>query len=93
MKEDINDKLVKDFPEKFAGCVPRTSSHIHLAMYMYMYFVHLHVVCTCICTREQLDIHVITNNMNERKYSIMTRDTPALNNNYLLCGQCINSAI
>ena len=23
LKEDINDKLVNDFPEKFAGCVPR----------------------------------------------------------------------
>ncbi|XP_003391362.2 PREDICTED: disks large homolog 3-like [Amphimedon queenslandica] len=25
LKEDINDKLVNDFPEKFAGCVPHTT--------------------------------------------------------------------
>ena len=23
LKEDINDKLVNEFPDKFAGCVPR----------------------------------------------------------------------
>ena len=23
MKEDINDRLVREFPERFAGCVPR----------------------------------------------------------------------
>ena len=23
LKEDINDRLVRDFPDKFAGCVPR----------------------------------------------------------------------
>ena len=25
MKEDINDMLVQEFPDKFAGCVPRKS--------------------------------------------------------------------
>ena len=25
LKEDINDMLVQEFPDKFAGCVPRKS--------------------------------------------------------------------
>lgn len=25
LKEDINDMLVQEFPDKFAGCVPRES--------------------------------------------------------------------
>lgn len=25
LKEDVNDKLVNEFPDKFAGCVPRES--------------------------------------------------------------------
>ena len=36
LKEDINDMLVQEFPDKFASCVPRKSPctctymHIHL---------------------------------------------------------------
>ena len=26
LKEDINDMLVQEFPDKFAGCVPRKST-------------------------------------------------------------------
>ena len=28
LKEDINDMLVQEFPDKFAGCVPRKSCSI-----------------------------------------------------------------
>ena len=29
MKEDMNDMLVQEFPDKFAGCVPRKDMHVH----------------------------------------------------------------
>ena len=41
LKEDVNDMLVQEFPDKFAGCVPRKSSC----------FVVCVCVCVCVCIR------------------------------------------
>ena len=42
LKEDINDMLVQEFSDKFAGCVPR-----ELCVHAY---IHVSVcVCVCVC--------------------------------------------
>ena len=41
LKDDINDMLVQEFPDKFAGCVPRKCVYVYHSMML---------LCVCVCT-------------------------------------------
>ena len=46
LKEDINDMLVQEFPDKFAGCVPRKFVILHTSVFIHGMYVDLWVFLT-----------------------------------------------